>query len=338
MKDYRRPEHRMEYFTELYRLNLCYGIMPGLVYIYLPELARRYGWGPEQRLWFAFLNGLTQNPITSLILFLQLDQVPKPDDRLTGFEVWFNMHWDHLQFDTDRKYQKKDTVAAIKHYAKKVRDHGDQATMLTGKYQDLWSKCSQIMSFGRLSTFSYLEYVKISGYGADCDSLLFESAGSRSHRNGMLLLLGMDNLVWDRRQKNGFKGDYDDIGALAAELEAKAEEFLATFELHHPAAPNVSKFTMESNLCTFKNHFFGHRYPGVYADMAWQRIERAEEKGYKDITAIFRQIREDRLPKWLRTELLPPTATPIPNRGESFRTMGRVYRGRYFLSSLRATA
>ena len=62
--DYRITENRRKYFDALYKMNLTYGVMPGLVYLYMPELARRYGWDAEQRLWFAFLNGLTQNPIT----------------------------------------------------------------------------------------------------------------------------------------------------------------------------------------------------------------------------------------------------------------------------------
>ena len=57
MKDYRLPENRHEYFTALYKMNLERGVMPGLVYLYLPELARRYSWNAEQKLWFAFLNG-----------------------------------------------------------------------------------------------------------------------------------------------------------------------------------------------------------------------------------------------------------------------------------------
>ncbi len=59
---------------------------------------------------------------------------------------------------------------------------------------------------------------------------------------------------------------------------------------------------MESNLCTFKNHFFGRRYPGVYADMAQERIEWADERGLTEITEVFKDIRSNSLPEWLRSE------------------------------------
>ena len=109
MIDYRFSENRVEYFNLLYKLNLQHKVMPGLVYLYMPELAARHNWDAEQKLWFAFLNGLTQNPITSLNLFTRLPIVPPTAAKLTFFTDWFNENWDVLQFDTDRKYQKKDT-------------------------------------------------------------------------------------------------------------------------------------------------------------------------------------------------------------------------------------
>ena len=48
--DYRLRENRTKYFDALYTLNLNYGVMPGLVYLYMPELAKRYNWDTEQRL------------------------------------------------------------------------------------------------------------------------------------------------------------------------------------------------------------------------------------------------------------------------------------------------
>ena len=109
--DYRTTDNRYFYFDKLYQLNLTNGVMPGLVYLYMPELARRFDWNAEQRLWFAFLNGLTQNPITSLRMFERLPIVPPAGAELKGFTEWFNTNWDTLQFDTDRRYQKKDQGA-----------------------------------------------------------------------------------------------------------------------------------------------------------------------------------------------------------------------------------
>jgi hypothetical protein len=333
MKDYRLPENRREYFTALYKMNLEYGVMPGLVYLYMPELARRYNWDAEQKLWFAFLNGLTQNPITSLRLFDQLPAVPPAGAALTKFEEWFNAEWDTLQFDTDRRYQKKDTLPAIKTYAALVEASGSQQTMLTGAYAELWSHVrDSYFSFGRLSSFSYLEYVHLNGFGADCDDLLFsDKSGSKSHRNGMLFLIGKDELVWDKRLPNGQEGNYPKFNLMCGFLAAEADKFVDNFKAANPDTPNAGRFTLESNLCTFKNHFFGRRYPGVYADMAWERIEWAEARGQGAYAEVFKDIRAELLPAWLRWECEEDRGASLKDRAARFPNTGSPFRAGYFL-------
>ena len=330
MIDYRLPENRRAYFDALYRLNLEHGIMPGLVYLYMPELRNRYGWDMEQQLWYAFLNGLTQNPITSLRLFTRLPEVPPAGSALSKFTDWFNSEWDTLQFDTDRRYQKKDTVEAIKTYATLVEEFGSQRNMLYGKpYAELWKLVRErYYSFGRLSSFSYLEYVYLLGWGADCDDLLFhDKSGSKSHRNGMLFLLGHDSYVWDKRQPNSHDGNYPDFKKMCRWLALAAEEYLQTVE-----HVDAGKFTLESNLCTFKNHFFGRRYPGVYADMAWERIEWAEARGQHAFTEVFKDIRSQKLPPWVRDECwLEGERMSLKQRAALFPQTGTPFRGEYFL-------
>ena len=305
MTDHRLPENRVAYFSALYKMNLEHGVMPGLVYLYMPELARRYNWNAEQKLWFAFLNGLTQNPITSLRLFDQLPMVPPAGAALTRFDEWFNAEWDTLQFDTDRRYQKRDTLEAIKTYAKLIEEFGSQVAMLTNKpYSELWNIVrNRYYSFGRLSSFSYLEYVYLNGFGADCDDLMFsDKSGSKSHRNGMLFLIGKDELVWDKRLPNGQDGNYPKFNLMCGFLAAEADKYVDSFRAKHPDIAHVGRFTMESNLCTFKNHFFGRRYPGVYADMAQDRIEWADVRGQEVYTEVFKDMRSQLLPDWLRRE------------------------------------
>lgn len=333
MTDYRLPQNRAVYFDKLYKLNLEHGIMPGLVYLYMPELARRYDWDAEQKLWFAFLNGLTQNPITSLRLFDQLPAVPPAGAALSKFTDWFNAEWDTLQFDTDRRYQKRDTVEAIKTYAKLVEEFGSQEAMLTGKpYSELWNIVrNRYYSFGRLSSFSYLEYVYLNGFGADCDDLIFaDKSGSKSHRNGMLFLLGFDNLVWDKRLDNGQDGNYPDFKKMCGWLTTESEKHLEQFKLTHPDLKHAGKFTMESNLCTFKNHFFGRRYPGVYADMAQERIEWADARDQGAYTEVFKDMRAELLPEWLRAECEDDRFT-IKANAAVFPETGLPFRAEYFL-------
>jgi len=329
--DYRLAENRREYFDALYTMNLRHGVMPGLVYLYMPALSERFGWGAEQKLWFAFLNGMTQNPITSLRMLERLPECPPAGAELTGFSDWFNREWSTLQFDTDRRYQKADTVSAIKAYAKTVSEHGTQEAMLTGEYSALWELVrGHYYSFGRLSAFSYLEYVYLNGFGSDCDDLVFgDKSGSKSHRNGMFFLLGMDHLVWDKRQPGSHDGSYTDFKKMCAWLERQAEDYLESVRDNPLLERYVSKFTLESNLCTFKNHFFGRRYPGVYADMAWERIQWADERGQQPYTEVFKEVRQS-LPAWLRAECEAKPLT-LKQKAALFPETGSPYRGEHFL-------
>lgn len=300
-KDYRLKENREEYFTALYRMNLDHGVMPGLVYLYMPELARRLNWDMEQKLWFAFLNGNTQNPITSLRIMRRFPEVPYNSVMCSEIEQWFNDNWTTLSYDQDRRHQKADTPKAISCYAKLVYETRSQEKLLSGTFSELWKLVTNgFHSFGRLAAFSYLEYVRIMGAGAECDNLFLEDkSGSKSHRNGMLFLIGRDDLVWDKRQPNSHDGNYDNFKSMCNWLQNRASDYLATSGINHRDA---GFFTFESQCCQFKNGFFRRRYPGVYADMAWDRIKWYEDRDMGELTKIFREMREDCLPEWLREE------------------------------------
>jgi len=330
MVDYRLPQHRRAYFHSLYEMTLQYGVSPNLVYLYLPALAKHYGWTAEERYWYAFLNGLTQNCITSLRLFNVCPAVPTAAE-LQRLGQYFSDNWSSLQYDTDRRYQKAETIDAIAAYAQAVDNSGGtQERMLSGKsFAQLWATARSYKSFGRLSAFSYLEYLYISGLGADCSSMFFnDRSGSRSHRNGILYLLGLDTLVWDRRSGNGFDGNYSDFEQLCVYLEYHAGLLLqqqAERQLH----PHACRYTLESVLCTFKNHFFGRRYAGVYADISWQRIQWADDRGQREHTEVFKAIRAQHLPVWLRDECSAADQPSIAARAGMFPSTGQPYRMEY---------
>ena len=334
MKDYRLREHRAEYFSALYRMNLERRAMPGLVYLYMPMMAERYDWDAESKLWFAALNGFTQNPITSLRMMQQLPECPPAGAALSRFDAWFNDNWETLNFDDDRRKNKRNTVEGIRSYAQLVSEHGGYQALLWApgqSYAEAWGKAQRVHSFGRLSTFSYLEYVRIMGFGAECNDLMFEDfEGSRSHRNGALFLQGADNLVYDKRSGNEFNGKYEHFPQMCDWLLEKSNEFLRGFVAQNPDTPDVGYFTLESQYCQFKNGFFRRRYPGVYADMAWDRIKWYDEHGFAALTSVFKDMRAEGLPAWLREECeTQPVARP--KKAAQFADTGVPYRAEYFL-------
>jgi hypothetical protein len=331
MKDYRLVENRREYFMQYYKMNLEHGVHPGVVYLYMPELKKRLGWDDEQALWFATLNGFTQNPITSMRMLEVMPVLPQSNDEFKKADDWFNAEWANLQFDQDRVKNKRNTMTGIWSYRELVAESGSQAALWTPgqSYSDLWGKANRIYSLGRLSTFSYLEYVYLNGFGADCTDLMFGDSGSRSHRNGMMFLIGAD----DKRMPNGFDGHYENFKVVCDYLDRSAAEFLDEFRGLNPSLEFAGNFTFESQLCAFKNGFFSRRYPGVYADMAEDRIKWYDERGMSQYTSIFKDIRAECLPDWLRQEC---ETKPVPRnvKAKQFAETGLPYRHEYFMEQL----
>lgn len=326
--DYRLRENRIDYFTNLYDMNLQHGIMPGLVYLYMPKLAEKFAWDDEQKLWFAFLNGNTQNPITSLRIFESFPRVPISAKGVEDIKDWFDSNWATLNFDVDRRHQKRDLPYAVLRYSRLVYDHGSQVNLLTGSFKELWEKVTkEFYGFGRLSAFSYLEYVKIMGHGDSCDNLFWaDKTGSKSHRNGMLFLMGHDDLVWDKRANNGYDGNYD-FKKMVPWLNNKANDYMKHCGINHP---DLGYFTLESQLCQFKNGFFKRRYPGVYSDMAWDRIKWYDNLGMQKLTEVFKEIRSAFLPEWLREEC-ENIVVPRTEKASMFANTGMPFRAGYFM-------
>jgi hypothetical protein len=110
--DFRHPQYRREVFLRFYECHLRLGAHPGLVYLLMPYFYQKYKWDVEQRLWFAFINGNTQNPVTSRLIFDRFQFRDNPDD----LEKWFNEEYKRLEFDSDRKWQKKDFIKSVRCY------------------------------------------------------------------------------------------------------------------------------------------------------------------------------------------------------------------------------
>ena len=204
--DFRLPQYRYDVFLDFYEFHLKYRAHPGCVYYLMPYLRDRYGWDNEAALWFAFINGNTQNPVTSLILHRRF-----PDKgQWLDLVKFYKENYERLEFDTDRRYHKKSMPAAIESYLALVGP--DQWEFYTATAQrgfaEMWRAATLISTFGRLSAYSYLEYVRIMGIDFDCDNLMLaDRDGSRSHRNGLCIVSGLDHYDWHKSNPT-FDGNY----------------------------------------------------------------------------------------------------------------------------------
>lgn len=324
--DLRLAEYRREVFMRSYLHTLAHRSHPGGVYYLLPYLAQALHWTEEQKLWFAFLNGNTQHPVTSLLLMRQC-----PDGPLSDIEPmirFFDAQWDRLPFDTDRRHWKAKFPEAVRAYRTLIRSNGSQAALwgrVRGRdgWTGLWMQARSMYGFGRLSAFSYLEYLEIFGYGAACgDLMLGDRDGSRSHRSGLEIVSGapVDAVLYGDRPFD--PGRLGSLNSLADSLLMEAVQRVAP---EHRG--DVGYFTLESALCTYKSwHKPNRRYPGVYNDMLYNRILRAVEDWPDERTlhALFWRARRSSLPGYLRLEDSPYDPGLHPAKQNHYRLTGQT--------------
>lgn len=326
--DLRVPERRRDTFQRFYSFHLEHGTHPGCVYFALPGLARELGWGPEERLWAAFVNGLTQNPVTTYLL---VRDAPGPEhaERLVDT---FRARAGSLLFDTDRRHQKPKTPAAVDGYLRELAGApqlawwGDRAA---GGWIELWAAANALPTFGRLSAWSFLEYLRITGDLPEFDApqlYLDDWQGSRSHRNGLAIVAGRDDLDWrDKTAPNPYGVHVNPRGPLDLHaMEDLGEDLLAEARRRNagrPWARDVSRLSLESALCTYKGwHRPRRRYPNVYADLMYDRLRYAEARG--DDVGLLWRVREVALPRRLRLEENPYDPGCVPPKQDHYLTTG----------------
>lgn len=330
--DFRLPQFRRETFHRFYEFHLRYRTSPGLVYLIIPTLRDVLGWSEEETLWFCFLNGNTQHAPTSFIIKQHFPTVQSARPSL--LEKFVNDNWERLEFDSDRRHFKQHLVACVTQYREFLRG-GTQRELFEriyrgaptdgDRFMQVWSYLhANLKYFGRLSVFSYMEYLRIAGLPLECPTLfLFDLDGSKSHRNGLSKVLGRDDLDW-HDSNPGFKGYApgelawleQEGGLLLAEAQARA--------VGKEWERDVGYFTMESALCTYKSwHRPNRRYPNVYADMMLGRIERTEARWPDQPLSIFRSLRLW-LPEHLRLENNPGDPGVKPEKQNHYLKTGQA--------------
>jgi hypothetical protein len=336
--DFRRPEYRREVFMRFYEFCLKYRIHAGarLPYMTLPYLKKSFDWDREEMLWFAFINGNTQHPLTSWLIFKRFPSLR--DLKVSTLDKWFNGQWARLEFDTDRRHQKRDFLQSVKTYKELcgksqteffLKVIGEDDADPLKNFEKIWDVVrDDFYSFGRMSTYSYLEYLRIAKLNIEPHSLFLEDiSGSKSLRNGLAKVLGRDDLDWGFDQNpTDFEGKYTPqvMEWLKEEGETilnEARERFAGRDFYE----DVTYFTLESEFCTYKGWSReNRRYPGVYADIFHGRIKKAEQRWPEEDFSVFWKMRHDVLPQSLRLEDNPGDPGPKPEKQNHYRLTGQV--------------
>lgn len=323
--DFRLPQYRREVFLRFYEFHLKYKAHAGAVYYVFPYLFEKLSMTTEQKLWFTFINGCSQNVITTYLIFEQFPDLDKLD--LNKLSVWFRTNYLKLGWDTDRRYIKNQFEDCISKYIEFLSGRTQEQVFKVAcktqnkshNFTEMWNLViNNFYSFGRLATFSYLEYLKIAGLNIDCNSLFLDDiSGSKSHRNGLCKVLGRDDLDWHEKEVY-----YSPELILWLNQEAKILLQEAKQRFDHP---DISYFTLETTLCCYKSwHRLNRRYPNVYNDMFYERIKYAESQWKNKSFSLFWDSRKQFLPKHLRLEDNPADLGFNKPKMNHYRTTGQV--------------
>jgi hypothetical protein len=323
--DWRLPEHRRGVFQDFYEFHTRFGVHPGLVYAVIPYLRDRYDWDDEQLLWFAFLNGNTQHPLTSLLLHRRGSRPADADELLW----WYADNRTRLGWDTDRRYHRRALPQAMLSYlnllsGRTQRDYWTEVA--AGGWPAIWKAATSIATFGRLSAWSLCDYLHICGVPINCAGLMLEDRdGSRSHRNGLAIVSGMDHYDW-HASNPAFDGRYPrrvltQLAEFGAELLDEAQQRAKG----QSWARDVNYLTLESALCTYKSwHRPNRRYAGVYADMMHDRIVKTVTAFPEEDLTVFWDARRECLPAFLRLEDRPGDPGLASLKQNWYRETGQV--------------
>lgn len=330
MTDWSLPEHRREIFQRSYTFSLETGTFPGMVYPMLPAIANAFDLDGDGRAWLAWLNGNTQNVVTSYLL---LEVAPTARDWQKAAD-FFNENFKALEWDTDRRHQKSAFPRATEQWMNgpwgRELSAGWLDAAMEGR-EEPWKWAISQPYMGRISAWSMLEFARILlPFIPDVNEWFLKESSSRSHRNALCLLAGHEGAWgWDREQVEiPFLLDlFEELDALAEDLllEAQQRNTRQLWDGSWEEDPNVSRLTLESALCTFKSwHKPDRRYPGVYADMMYQRIRKAETRMGRTLDLLW-NIRRDTLPGYLRLEDNPNDPGLVGVKQNWFRETGEVH-------------
>jgi hypothetical protein len=252
------------------------------IYFMARHLFDRFGLDQEQRLWYCFLYAFTCNGPTSWAVFDRWPRVTAVD--VEAFQTWESANYSRLVFDTDTRYNRGHLYEVVSAYVKTLGGR-TQAEFFAGlcnshdprvNFKRMWKEVTSWYRFGRFAAFNYLEMLaECGGLELECDSLYLEEIGpSKSHRNGLILSLGMDHL--DMHASNPVRVEH--TPELIKYLTQQADSVLDTMRSTFPdIASKVTYFTAETAWCAYKGFFRRRRYLGFYLDHDCEMLKTAEE-------------------------------------------------------------
>lgn len=254
-------------------------------------LFSRFEHNREQKLWISWLYGTTYYFPTTWVIWNEFPDFELVDQ--ARIDSWNTSNFKRLRYQTDTKYNKGHLGAQYKSYREWVFQNGGAQEEAFAKFvkvdrtpqenfKVLFAELSNhLYKFGRYTTWFYLQTLKqCCGMNIDPPNLILDDYnGSRSHRNGLCLALGMDD--WVNKKLTSEEYQWMENEAELILDEVKDRVMTTRPEAFHL----VDYFTMETALCSFKKIFrVKHgRYLGYYLDRQAEEISTVANDGWDGI-------------------------------------------------------
>ncbi len=195
--DDKRIDQFIEWFGESVKNDDCDPALYMINYFF-----DRFEFNLEQKYWYCWIYGTTYQFPTTYVIWNEF-----PDFHLVGIERlqnWNNKNYKRLRYQVDTKWNKghlSNQFISYRNWVGSSTQHQKIHSFLTGHpdedFTAMWNEAKSWHKFGRYTTWFYLQTLKhCANIPINSPTLFLDDyEGSKSHRNGLCLALGEDNLV-----------------------------------------------------------------------------------------------------------------------------------------------
>ena len=152
--DFRKPEYRREVFLRFYEYHTKHKGHAGAVYYSFPYIFNKMELSTEEKLWFCFINGCSQNVISTYIIFKNFPDIKNLNTDLLN--DWFTRNYKKIGWDTDRRYFKNSFIKDVIHYRNLLKGNTQEQF-----FSNICNTDDPRLNFGKVLGRDDLEWTKI---------------------------------------------------------------------------------------------------------------------------------------------------------------------------------
>lgn len=280
-----------QYHYEMLRIGDCDPQYPALCY-----LADRFELNIEQRYWLAFLFSCCYAVPTVYYMYNEFPDYSTVN--VNRLQRWWTQNKALCLFQTDRLRIKTgdqfvptfQSYASVVGPSQAIKFQSFRRTSAVATYQAAYEEMNKVKNFGRFTMFLYLEAVaRLTGFNMIPQGL--DIRNSKSSRNGLLYVLGLDDLI-----------DTEPPKSTCLALERQFQALVTHLRANSRIKQHTDVWNTETTLCAFKKLVRGTRYLGYYINRQADEITTMQQRVVSgvDWSVLWDHRAEHFQPQWLR--------------------------------------